>query len=479
MSLAKPGNHSYHHPSIQSTDGQVDPTKSLLIEARIKIDEISSEDSGIGGHGAYIQCSDGQNEYGIYFMEKGLNIRVEGDDQFLNLNFDHRDFHVYQIYSPANSNRQYLFIDGELRLSGNTRDRKFNTFSFGDGFTPQGNAANAMWDYLRVTQGVDFPHTNPPGIQPRELVLRLDGQDPDGDGLLGGTPPNGDWIDKSGFGHDASNVVGLDIAKPTYDPSLFGGRGGFVFEGNQGLESPFNFGGQFEPGADYTTFVVFNSNNNGSMFISADRPSNGPTHFTGLLDGQACVRVFAGTTLHTDEDHFSDGDTHVLTYSVSTANDGKNTSSYFFTDEIQQPAPDVGNSNQSSSLVLGTRINESNQVSSQFHGEIAEFIIFKGTLSVQETKDIHAYLLSRWGESQKAIAFELFQNASRSRGRMLIDPGSEPPLDPQSIHLDDKNLPPKDPDSDLLVVIVHGWRSSPNGNEGNFVDIRDGISFHS
>ena len=330
-----------------------------------------------------------------------------------------------------------------------------------------------------MTQGVDFPHTNPPGIQPRELVLRLDGQDPDGDGFLGGTPPNGDWIDKSGLGHDASNVVDLDIAKPTYDPTRFDGRGGFVFEGNQGLESPFNFGSQFQPEADYTTFVVFKSNKDGSMFISADRPSNGPTHFTGLLDGQACVRIFAGTTLHTDENHFSDGNTHVLTYSVSTANDGKNTSSYFFTDEIQQPGPDVGSSNQTSSLVLGTRINENNQVSSQFHGEIAEFIIFKGTLSVQETKDIHAYLLSRWGESQKATSFELFQNASRSRGRMLLDPGSEPPLDPQSIHLDDKNLPPKHPDSDLLVVIVHGWQSSPNGNEGNFVDIRDGISFHS
>ena len=80
-SLKKPGNHSYHHPSIQSTDGQVDPTKSLLIEARIKIDEISSDDSGIGGHGVAIQCSDGKNEYGVYFTKEGLNLRVEGDDQ--------------------------------------------------------------------------------------------------------------------------------------------------------------------------------------------------------------------------------------------------------------------------------------------------------------------------------------------------------------------------------------------------------------
>ena len=142
------GSAFYSFPNSAVTGGGLSPTLSTILETEVNVLDLTS--SVVGSSGAFFQAFDGANRYLAVLTPSGVD--VLSSSGHVSVPFDVLGSHTYRIESPANSNEGRLFIDGIFRQSWIAAESSLNGFSFGDPTSPSGNAANADWNYIRLSQ---------------------------------------------------------------------------------------------------------------------------------------------------------------------------------------------------------------------------------------------------------------------------------------------------------------------------------------
>ena len=245
-----------------------------------------------------------------------------------------------------------------------------------------------------------------PTVVSGQSVFWFDGQDPNADRSAGDSSTNV-WRDKSPLRNDAIRLDLEGIEVPEFNSTLFGGRGGFKFNGSQAFESNFNFGGVFTPGQDYTAFTVFQTTQGGRASFWADRPGEGPTHGTGVFNGKARVRGYGGISADSVS-AFNNGQTHIASYGFSGG-----TSSFTVNGINQSTVPTNGGVNQQSKLTIGALVLTDKSVRDPFVGNLGEIVVVGGSLTSQDRHDVNTYLGERWGT-------QVPQGGSTQRGELVI-----------------------------------------------------------
>jgi len=147
-SLAPSGTYSYVFPDTTLSGGNLDPTKNVVIEWRLRILGIE------GRNGAFFDAHDGLNRYSAFFLDTG---QVRLSDSTLVPISNISQFHTYRIESLGNSSTYRFLVDGVLRATANTDLTGSNGFQWGDGLSSVGNGADADWDFVRVSQATALP----------------------------------------------------------------------------------------------------------------------------------------------------------------------------------------------------------------------------------------------------------------------------------------------------------------------------------
>ena len=147
------GTFTYNFPEVALTSGSVTPTRSLMIEARLRLLGIRGID------GAHFQAFDGLNRYGVFFGEDGLvrfdPFEASVDIRTLLPDFDPSVFHTYRVESRPLTSDFDFFIDNAIVLTGIAGfETRFNGFSWGDGRSGGGAAADVDWDFVRISQPI-------------------------------------------------------------------------------------------------------------------------------------------------------------------------------------------------------------------------------------------------------------------------------------------------------------------------------------
>jgi hypothetical protein len=167
---------------------------------------------------------------------------------------------------------------------------------------------------------------------------------------------------------------------------------------NQALQSDFDFGAEFSPGADKTIFTVFRTSNpRGSQTanhgaIWADAPDPGPA-FTLHINFGGFAQPRNGGVPGLSDNPVTNGAACIAMFG------GDGGSGFFSMDGNPQVLPpQAGLSFRTPSwLLLGMWEGGAN-----FDGDLGELIIFDHALSVQERADVNAYLGDKWGVSVPA-----------------------------------------------------------------------------
>jgi hypothetical protein len=192
--FSEDGNYSYSFPDSSLLGGGIDPTRDLVMEARLRILDIQGTD------GVFFEAFDGLNRYGPLFEETGLVFFDAGNrGPSVDLtDLDLSAFHTYRVESPGGSSSFTFSVDGQIVFTGVAAASRFNGFEWGDGLSTGGNGANVDWDFVRFAQPI------PPSVpdiakHQTDGPLRQDG--------LGGMEP----FDLDGDGNDLGAVIGVSL----------------------------------------------------------------------------------------------------------------------------------------------------------------------------------------------------------------------------------------------------------------------------
>lgn len=143
------GSAGYAWPDVNLITGTLDPTKSLIMEARLRILSIN----GVGG--AFFQAFDGVHRFSVFFEPNG--VQIPNFNSFSFVPVDVSQFHTYMLETPGSSNIAHFYIDDNQVASVLVPVIGLNGFDFGDGISASGNGADVDWDYIRVFQDVPEP----------------------------------------------------------------------------------------------------------------------------------------------------------------------------------------------------------------------------------------------------------------------------------------------------------------------------------
>lgn len=157
------GSAAYVGPDLVRTGTYLDPTKSLIVEARLAVSAIE------GRGGVYFEAFDGVNRHTTVFEPTGLSLHSTGGLDFVAI--DVSQFHTYRMETPGGSNDLRLFIDGVFVHETSAATINLNGFGFGDGITPTGHNGDAVWDYVRIYQ--DDPLSA--GPEPSAVAILMTG----------------------------------------------------------------------------------------------------------------------------------------------------------------------------------------------------------------------------------------------------------------------------------------------------------------
>ncbi|MFN0012691.1 MAG: hypothetical protein ACKVS8_13720 [Phycisphaerales bacterium] len=134
------------------SQGNLDPSRPLVMEARVKILQLSCPTIP----GTFFQALNGATRYLVGFRQDGISInRGSGPPEFIAC--DVSQFHTYRIESPACNAEYRLYIDGVLQRVVDPVLTTANGFNLVAGEFDSDCEGDADWDYLRVTQAEVVP----------------------------------------------------------------------------------------------------------------------------------------------------------------------------------------------------------------------------------------------------------------------------------------------------------------------------------
>jgi len=219
-----------------------------------------------------------------------------------------------------------------------------------------------------------------PTIYRSNLVIWLDGSDPTGNGIL---PANGSalgtWVDKSGLGRNATQGTG--ISQPTFRASVKNGRGVIRFDGTNDNMTTGTFSSTIA--VPYTQFVVFKT----SVYKAFNVVLGDVTTLSamGVHGDSTKMYLFNGAVADV-------GITNTSFNLLYTKWNGVNTEI-----AVNGGATSTVNSGTTRTSLSGLRIGSNSDLSNPINGDIAEIIIYSGTLSASEISMVTKYLKNKWG----------------------------------------------------------------------------------